>query len=254
MTEVRESIAVKNFAHRGYTATATENTIGAFEAALALGVDGIELDVRSCATGEVVVFHDHKIDRLTEGRGHVKNMTLHEIRQYPIRTGAGASRGEIIPTLQQVLELVAGKLALNVEIKANGLPAGHQIEQKVVDLLERFGSLQSTIISSFNPLILRRVKKVQAAAVTGLLVDRTFNLRNGEMLFTKMAGADAIHLEHTMVTPALFEKIRERGYRLLAWTVNDPAAMQELARLGIEAIITDRPSELKHILSEMIGA
>jgi len=242
--------AILNFAHRGYTRTAPENTLAAFHAALDLGVDGIEFDVRTCKSGEVLVFHDHKIDRLTEGRGLVKNMSFAELREFHVSGATVPAGGHLIPTFKEVLELVSGRLFLNVEIKANGLPAKHYIERKVVDLLKRFGMLEKTIISSFNPLIVRRAGKVDSRVTTGFLVDKTFNVRNSELLFSKITGAGAIHLEHTMVTTSLSRKIHGRNLRLLVWTVNQPEEMLKLAKFGVDGIISDRPDLLKQVLAE----
>ena len=222
--------------------------MAAFQAALDLGVDGIEFDVRTCSTGEVLVFHDHRIDRLTDGRGLVRNMSFSELRQFHI--SAGSPDKHVIPTLAEVLELVSDRLLLNVEIKANGLPAKHNIERQVVDLLRRFGVLQKTIISSFNPLIVRRAGKVEPQVPTGFLVDKTFNVRNTEMLFSKITGAGAIHLEHSMVTAQLVQKIRKRNLRLLVWTVNQREEMIRLVSLGVDGIISDSPDLLQQVLEE----
>ncbi len=234
-----------NYAHRGFTANAIENTLAAFEAALDLGVDGIELDVRTCQSGEVVVFHDHRIDRLTAGTGLVKNMSLSDLKKYAI---GGQDSGQLIPTLAEVLETIKGRASVNVEIKANGLPAGHAIEEKVVGILKDFGLLRETIISSFSPLIVRRVRKVDKAARSGFLVDKNISVRNGELLFTRVAGAQAIHLEHSLLTKTLARKISDRNYDCLVWTVNEAAQMRKFLNLGVYAIITDKPDLLKNIM------
>lgn len=234
-----------NFAHRGFTQSATENTMSAFEAALELGVDGIELDVRTCKSGEVIVFHDPTLNRLTDGRGFVKNKTLAELQRLRIRNVDGGAE-EKIPTLQEVLELVEDKAILNVEIKANGLPKV-QIERKVVEILQNFDFESRTIISSFNPLVLRRVRKCAPNMFTGFLIESKFNLRKSEIPLSKMAGARAMHIKENLATEEFIKKLQKLGYYCIVWGVNEAGSMQQLTRLGVEGIITDKPDVFKQV-------
>ena len=234
-----------NFAHRGFTASAPENSMAAFKAAIELGAHGIELDVRTCKTGELVVFHDPTLARLTNGRGFIKNKTLEELKELRINTHGGKT-DEQIPTLEEVIELVDGRALLNVEIKTNGLPKNH-IENKVVEVLRNYGIEYKTIISSFNPLVMRRLKRIDNQLLTGFLIDNNFNVRRSEILLTKFSGAKAIHLEKSLATEAFIKKVRTLGFYCIVWSVNDPAVMERLANMGVEAIITDKPDLLKNI-------
>lgn len=233
-----------NFAHRGFTRTAPENSLAAFREAIELGVDGIELDVRACKSGEVVVFHDPTLARLTTGRGFVKNKTLSEIKQLRFRTEYDVYSEERIPTLEEVIDAVREKLLLNVEIKTNGLPK-RNFEKRVVEILRSMGVIEKTIISSFNPLVIRRIRKMEDTILTGYLIDKNFNVRRSEIFLTKMSGARAVHIDKTLATENLIKKIRDFGFLCVVWTVNDPGLMRQLSRLGVTAIITDRPEELK---------
>ncbi|MFQ5603265.1 MAG: glycerophosphodiester phosphodiesterase [bacterium] len=235
-----------NFAHRGFTERAVENTLSAFQAALELGVDGIELDVRTCKTGEVVVIHDPTVTRLTNGRGFVKSKTLSELKALRIK-GVDGEFDEQIPTLAEVLDLVGEKTILNVEIKTKGLPKDH-IEQKVVDVLRAYALEYKSIISSFNPLVLRRIKKIDEKIMSGYLIDKNFNVRNSEISLSKLAGARAIHLEWRLATENLIQKIKDSGYYLMVWSVNEPKMMQRYLQLGVHGIITDRSDLLNEYL------
>ena len=234
-----------NFAHRGFTASAPENSMAAFKAAVELGAHGIELDVRTCKTGELVVLHDPTLGRMTNGRGFVKNKTLAELKQVRIQTDAGVS-DEQIPTLEEVIELVDGRALLNVEIKTNGLPKNH-IENKVAEVLRHYGIEYKTIISSFNPLVMRRLKKIDNQLLTGFLIDKNFNVRRSEILLTKFSGAKAIHLEKSLANEAFIKKVQALGFYCIVWGENDPAGMERLTNVGVEAIITDKPDLLKDI-------
>lgn len=234
-----------NFAHRGFTASAPENSMAAFKAAIELGVHGIELDVRTCKTGELVVFHDPTLGRMTNGRGFIKNKTLAELKELRIKTQGGMT-GEQLPTLKEVIELIDDRALLNVEIKTNGLPK-NGIENKVVEVLRHYGIEDKTIISSFNPLVMRRISKIDNQLLTGLLIDKSFKGRRAEILLTKFSGAKAIHLEKSLAKETFIKKVQTLGFYCIVWGVNDPAAMERLTNMGVEAIITDKPDLLKNI-------
>ena len=236
-----------NVAHRGFKVTAPENSLAAFNAAVELGVDGIELDVRTCKSGEVVVFHDPILARMTNGRGFVKNKTLAELKRLRIKS-ANPELDERIPTLAELIEQVRGKVFLNVEIKTNGLPKNH-FEEKVVAILRQYGIEYQTIISSFNPIVLRRIRKIDDQIITGYLIEKNFSVRNSEIPMTKLAGAKAIHLEKTLAKEKLIKKMRDRGMYSVVWTVNDPELMKQFLKLRVHAIITDRPDLLKRLNS-----
>lgn len=234
-----------NFAHRGFTASAPENSLAAFAAALEVGAHGIELDVRTCKTGEIVVFHDPTLARMTNGRGFVKNKSLEELQALRIRFRDQVT-DEHIPTLDEVIELIKGRLILNVEIKTTGLPKDH-IEEKVVAILRRQGMESSTIVSSFNPLVVRRLRKVAGKVLTGFLIDKNFHVSRSEILLSKFSGAKAIHIEKTLATQVFITKIKDLGFRCLVWSVNDFALMERLVKLGVDGIITDKPDLLKTV-------
>jgi len=234
-----------NIAHRGFTKEAPENSLAAFENAIALGVDGIELDVRTCKSGEIVVFHDAYLGRMTSGRGFVKNKTLTELKQQRLLLG-GVETAEEIPTLDEVIALTKAKLFVNIEIKTNGLP-GNNIEEKLVDLLHRRGVAGDVLISSFNPLVVRRFKKIDGTILTGYLIDKKIKIKNTEIFLSKLTGARAIHLEKTLAREPLLRKMHEFGFYSMIWTVNDRADMTSLRDLGVNGIITDKPDMLKQL-------
>ncbi len=234
-----------NFAHRGFTRSAPENSLAAFRAAMELGVDGIELDVRTCKSGEVVVFHDPTLARMTDGRGFVKNKTLSELQALRLK----GAEDERIPTLAETIELTKGRVLLNVEIKTNGLPK-NSIEQKVVDILRAYGVAHQTLISSFNPLVLRRIRRIDATLLTGYLVDRSFTIRSSEVPLSRLAGAKALHLQHRLARAKLADKIKRLGLGLVVWSVNAPEEMRAFLQMGVDVIITDRPDLLRSLIEK----
>lgn len=240
-----------NLAHRGFTAEAPENSLAAFQAALELEVDGIELDVRTCKTGEVVVFHDPTLSRMTDGRGFVKGKSLKELKNLRIKS-QNSELNLRIPTLEEVIELVNGQVILNIEIKTKGLPKDH-IEHKVVDILRQYGIEYKTILSSFNPIVIRRLKKIDDQLLTGFLMDKNFTVRYSEIPLTKLSRAQAIHLERSLAKESFIRKFQEFGFYCVVWSVNDPKEMTRLIRLGVNAIITDKPDLLKELKSDWMN-
>ncbi len=219
--------------------------MAAFKAAIDLGADGIELDVRTCRTGEVVVFHDSMVTRLTNGRGFVKNKSLVELKSLRLNS-PNPNLNEQIPTLAEVIELIDKKVILNIEIKTKGLPKDH-IEDKVVEILNQYRLESKVIISSFNPIVIRRVRKINNEILTGYLIEKNFNVHNMEISLTKLSGAKAIILETSLAQEKLVAKIQELGYHSVVWTVNNPIVMKSLIEMGVDGIITDKPELMEKI-------
>ncbi len=142
---------MKIFAHRGSSGTHPENTLAAFRAAAALPIDGVEIDVHLTKDGEVVVIHDEKINRTTNGKGYVKDMTLEELQQYD--AGSWFSEewgGERVPTLDEVLEIYEDTShRLNIEIKSDIFPYDGLVE-KVLTIANNRGMADRLLLSSFN--------------------------------------------------------------------------------------------------------
>ena len=239
-----------NFAHRGFTRSAPENSLSAFAAAIELGVDGIELDVRTCKTGEVIVFHDPTVARMTNGRGFVKNKTLEELKRLRLRN-QNLEINENIPTLEEVIELLDGRVILNIELKTKGTRK-ESLEKKVVDIIGYYGIADSTVISSFNPIAVRRIRKIDDRLTTGLILNKNFNIRRSEIPLTKLVGAKALHLEKSLVRAKLIKKIKDLGFYCVVWSENDPGKMQQMIDIGIDAIITDKPDVLKNVKAGLV--
>ncbi len=237
-----------NLAHRGARNVAPENTLAAFERALAQGADGLEFDVRLCKTGEWVVFHDATLNRTTNGRGYVRVRPLEDLR----RLNAGAWFGprffkEKIPTLSEVLELAAGRGLFNIEIKAMGAVQQRPLAS-LIETLHRHHAGRRCIISSFNPLVLRRVARLDAQLPTGLLLTGNLLSNGPKATFRKFTGVQALHLHARVLSPRLIERIRALGLHLLVWGADTAPAMKRMIAFGVDGIITDDPLTLHRIL------
>lgn len=239
-----------NFGHRGAPEFAPENTLAAFEAARQMGADGVELDVSLTSDGVPVVCHNFTVDQTTNGRGRIRDLTVTQIK-----TLDAGSRfhprfaGERIPTLQEVLEWAGDDMLLNIELKSLSL-RDEGLERAVLHLIQQYDLCERVTISSFNPFALRRIKMLDAEIQTGLLYAPALPIPLRRAWLRHLAQPNALHPHHTMVSPEYFYWARNRGYRVNTWTVNEPDEMRRLLRLGVDAIITDRPDLLRAVLLE----
>ena len=237
-----------NFAHRGASAAAPPNTLVAFEKAIELGADGIEFDVHLSADGVPVVIHDFTVDSTTDGSGRVAEMTLAQLKH--LDAGSHFDRafaGERIPTLGEVLEAVGSRLLLNIELKSTSL-RDNGLEQAVIAQVEQHSLGDSVLFSSFNPLSLRRAKRLASHIPVGLLYAPDLPLPLRRAWLAPLVPHEARHPKHTMVNAHYMAWARQRGYRVNTWTVDDPDEMRRLIDLGVDGIITNVPDILCDVL------
>ncbi len=239
-----------NIAHRGASSVAPANTLPAFEKALELGADGVEFDVHLSADDQPVVIHDFTLDDTTDSQGRVADMTLAQLQELDAGSAFDpAFAGESIPSLDQVLEAVGHRLLLNIELKTTRL-RGDGLERSVVTAVERHGlSGAQVLVSSFNPLALRRVKQIAPHLPVGLLYSPDLPLPLRRAWLAPLCPHEARHPAHTMVDARYMAWARRRGYQVNTWTVDDPDEMHRLVSLGVDGVITNRPDVLRAILA-----
>jgi len=233
------------FGHRGASGYAPQNTLPAFELAVQQGVDGVEFDVHLSADGELVVIHDFDVDHTTDGHGEVAALTLAELKALDAGVKFDAKfAGARIPTLDEVFETLAGRIAVNVEIKA----IAEEIEAKVADCIRRHNLTDKAIISSFNPLILHRFR----AAAPDIAIGFLYYEETPAEFMQMMMGLpyEARHPHHPMIDRAYMEQAKRFGYRVNTWTVNDAARAVALQELGVDCIMTDTPDVMIKALNE----
>jgi glycerophosphoryl diester phosphodiesterase len=229
------------FAHRGAKRVAPENTIPAFEAAIRLGADGIELDVQYSSDGKLVIFHDLDLEKTSNGTGRVTAHTFEELRA--LDAGSHFSpefAGTPIPTLDEALETAKGKLLVNIELKSLDI-TGAAIGVDVVETVRRHDMADEVVISSFNPFALRRSKAEGPEIEHGLLLSNDTSGWTRWGVTLRHSRADGVHPELLMTTPEYAQAARRRGMPVRVWTVNEEADIRRLATIGVDAIITDTP-------------
>ena len=232
--------------HRGAMGYAPENTLASFELALQQGADFVELDVHLSRDGQVVVMHDERLERTTDGRGLVRDWSVSELR----RLDAGAwfdprFAGERVPTLQEVLEWAAGRTRLAIEIK-NGPLYYDGIEARVVELLRRHDLRQQAIVISFDHQALRRLRALDEGLLTGAL----YSCRPADPVgLAAAAGAQVLEPHWSHVTPADVAAAHAAGLLVSTWTTSDPDTMRGLIEAGVDGIATNHPDVLTRLLA-----
>jgi glycerophosphoryl diester phosphodiesterase len=195
-----------------------------------------------------VVIHDFTVDATTDGSGRVADLTLAELKQLDAGATFDASfAGERIPTLAEVLKAVGRWLLLNVELKTTS-PRDNGLEHAVIAQIKRYGLSSSVLLSSFNPFSLRRAKRIAPHIPVGLLYAPALPLPLRRAWLAFLAPHEARHPAHTMVDAPYIAWARRHGYRVNAWTVDDPDEMRRLIGLGVDGIITDVPDVLRRVL------
>lgn len=239
----------KIIAHRGASGHAPENTMPAFQMALDMGAEGIELDVHISKDGEVVVIHDHTIDRTSNGEGLVGELTLDDLRRFDYGSWYSTKfKGVQIPTLREVLELLRDwEGLLNIEIKSGAI-VYEGIEQKVIDLIEEYDMLDRTIISSFDHYSLREIKAINPQIEIGLLYGAGLV---EPWLYAQRIGAEALHPSYHNIIPELVEGCRKNDIRLNPYTIDREEDIERMISAGVDGIITDYPDRALKVRGRM---
>jgi glycerophosphoryl diester phosphodiesterase len=230
--------------HRGAAAHAPENTLAGFRRAAELGAEWVELDVRLSADGVPVVFHDDALDRTTNGRGPVADMTLDGLKALDAGAWFGEGfRGEKIPTLAEAVGVIAGLgLGLNIEVKPDpGREAETARKALAVALAAWPRYLAPPLVSSFRREALAAARDAAPEWPRGLLAEA---LPGDWREAARDLGCVALHLEQRRLTAAAARTVRDEGLGLLAYTVNEPERAQTLWGWGVQAVFTDRPDRL----------
>lgn len=244
-----------NWAHRGASGHAPENTLAAFALAADMGADGVELDVHLSSDGHVVVIHNDTVDATTGGTGRVSRMTLAELQS--LDAGAWFDlrfAGERIPTLQEVFDAVGDRVLINVEIKVEvGYHPAAQ-ETEAVRLVVENGMADRVIFSSFSPRSLRRLYRLAPHIRRGFLYARGEPSFLPSLLRRFYVPFVALHPQFSMVSERYVAAAHRRELCVNAWTVNDAADMRHVRDCGVDGIITNYPDLLRDVLAERKGS
>jgi glycerophosphoryl diester phosphodiesterase len=240
-------------AHRGDSAHRPENTLASFAGALEVGATLVELDVQLTRDGEVIVLHDVTLDRTTDGRGDVRELTLAEVRAvsagYPERFG-GAWAGERVPTLAEVLGLVRGRARVMIEVKTESVGDDEDggIEARTVDVVRRLGMADRVAIISFDHRALVRLRRIAPEITRGHLFGHT---SPDEAASAAADAGCAIIMPHkSQLSPALAARAVRDGLMLATWVVDDPQELKTIAPLGLYGVGSNCPGVLLDAIAD----
>jgi glycerophosphoryl diester phosphodiesterase len=230
--------------HRGAKGHAPENTLASFELAVKMGVQAVETDVHLSRDGELVCIHDHTVDRTTDGRGFVKDLTLAELKQLDAGGWYGPEfAGQRILTLAELLAWAKPRVGVAIEIK-NGPIYYPGIAAKTLTLLRDYEMLQQAILLSFDHFVLREAGVIEPAVATGLLyVGRLVDPVGA----ARAAGASSLNPNWAFVTPDLVALAHEARLAVSPWCPNDLSTLRMLDRMGVDSVGTDYPDLLAEL-------
>ena len=219
---------ILRIAHRGASGYEPENSLQAFQKAIDLGVDGVELDVHLSANNQLVVIHDETIDRTTNKKGEVQNYTAIQLKALDI------------PTLTEVLDLVNKQCLINIELKGVGTakPTANIIEQYVKQKNWKYSDF---IISSFDWKMLDETQVLNPNIQIGVLTEETID---EALAFAKKIKAYSIHPDYLLLTKENVALLQENGFEVLRWTVNTAEAIQKIKSFRVNGIISNFPDRI----------
>ena len=222
--------------HRGACGYVPENTIESIEKAIALGVDGVEIDIFKCKSGELVLFHDQTLNNLVGRSERIEELTLTELNECLIMNKYS------IPTLKKVLETVKPPLFINIELKGSGtaLPTSDLLYDFT---LKKKWSESSFIVSSFKWQELVKLRQLNTTIPIGILVDRRKTI-NEAIEFAKKINAYAIHPYYKMLNKKNVQKIKNNCFKVFTWTVNNKAEIDKIKKFNVDGIISSYPDRI----------
>ncbi|MDC6365514.1 MULTISPECIES: glycerophosphodiester phosphodiesterase [Flavobacteriaceae] len=220
--------------HRGAMGHETENTLASIQKALDLGVDMIEIDVFRIKSGEIAVFHDERVERLTNGGGNIEEYNVSDMKQLIL------DGNHKIPLLQDVLKLINNQVALNIELK--GADTADRVNF-ITDyyIKEKGWALDNFIISSFKWDELKRMRELDSEIKIAVLTDED---PLDAIAVAKELNAEAINPNFKTLTEENTAKIHEAGLKIYTWTVNEPEDIEKMKNYGVDGIITNYPERV----------
>jgi glycerophosphoryl diester phosphodiesterase len=220
--------------HRGAKGHIAENTISSFKKAIELGCNGIEFDVHLSSDGEVVVIHDESVDRTTDGKGFIRDMSLPELRRLKIL------KQFYIPTLSEVIDMTDENCLINIEIKAS------EATKAVIKTIEKYISKQNRkynqfLVSSFDWKALKEIREMNPEIPLGVLTQTDLELAIG---FSEFIQAETIHPYFHLLTSENTKMMQSKSLKVYPWTVNEPEDIKRMLSFNVDGIISDFPERL----------
>jgi glycerophosphoryl diester phosphodiesterase len=229
-----------NYAHRGASEYAPENTLSSFYLGLLQGANGIETDVQRTKDGVLVLFHDSTLDRVTDSDGEIENYTYSELRRVKVYGKCESGFYDRIPTLREFLEKFHSyDISLAIELKGAG------VEDETLLMVKEFGIMDKVTFTSFNFEYIERIKALDPAARVGWLCSEVTPEMLEELL---RIGGEEIAPKAAIVTPELMKEWQRLGLGVRAWGVSSVELMKKMCELGVDGMTVNFPDKLTEYL------
>ena len=229
--------------HRGSPTNVTENTLPSFQKAIDQGVDGLEFDIRLSKDKQIVIFHDSNLERLSERSEKIEDLSLSELQSVELHGTEDQMQGVYIPSLNDMLVLLGYTKVINIEIKSDGLFKGHEIIDPLLTFLDKHGIDDKCIISSFNPLILMKIRLARPETIIGFLYNRKRFFHGWDnMIWMFRVQPENLHIHYSMLNHWIVKWARNKGMRINSYTINDKKVFDSA---DIDGAFTDNIEYLK---------
>ncbi len=225
------------FGHRGSPSYIIENTIASFEKAIVQGVDGMEFDVRLTKDKQMVIFHDIDLQRLAGINKKIQDLTYKELQEIKLK------QSQKIPRLNDFVPLFDKMKAVNIEIKSDGILSGHSIVKPLIKFLDKHNIDDKCIVSSFNPLILLRIKLSRPKTIIGYLYNRNMIFhRWNNLVWICRIRPDNLHIHYSLLDSWIVQWARNKGMKINSYTINDRKVFD---KVEIDGVFTDNIEYIK---------
>lgn len=236
--------------HRGARAIAPENTLTAFKLAMECGADGVELDVFLSRDGIPVVIHDETLERTTNKKGAVQDLTAAELAQLDASRSMTGFAKEGVPTLSEVLNLLPDGAMVNVELKGAGRFSKHVLVHKVIDILKPHANRLCIIVSSFDGALLKLFRRIDDSFLIALLLSPRDKHWPWSAFHLRAIAPDALHIPPQLAKTFLYNLARRANMRIAIWTVNDIKDAKHWLEADVDGIFTDSVHEIASFLKK----
>ncbi|MBS4027847.1 MAG: hypothetical protein KGZ58_04330 [Ignavibacteriales bacterium] len=241
-------------AHRGCSSSFPENTLPAFRRAIEVGADMIEMDIQCSSDGKVLVFHDHRVNRVTDGRGKVSTFTLKELQG--LDAGSWFDKrfaGEQIPLLRDVFKMTQGQIQLNIEVKSYGNDAKYNfIVEKSIKLAKEFGMENDILFTSFDHNLLREFFEYDPNIHRGVLYDARRHAKKSPTLLCKLAFSETFVCDIKVLKKSLLNDARKSNLLVAVYSVESEDDFERAMKADVDFIISDRPEQVLRWLGRSV--
>lgn len=228
--------------HRGACGYAPENTLASFQKAIELGVDMIEFDVQICKSGEAVIIHDYEVDKTTNGKGLVRELSLQQLKNLD------AGNGEKIPTLQETLELINTKTKVNIELKGEGTA---KIVSDCINIFTQSKNYKKDdfVVSSFLWEELKKFHQLNPEIKTGILAKRRlkgiikYSPRN-ILKKAKEINAYSVNISLDSISKTKVKRLQKNGFKVFVYTVNEISDIEHMKMAGVDGLFSNFPDRI----------